>query len=427
MHGLRPRPHRDPGERGARVRPRRRGCVTINRRRPSRGRRRSALDAAPRRSTGRGSSRSAAIEDRGIGRGDDGRRRGEVGVGVERQLHLPRPAAIGGEVADDRGEAAGVGDGAIEQPADVRGGGRCERLADEGERRAGLLDGAIGAVDPGEVAGAAVSADQDDRAAERRLDRRQQVEPVDRQREPPQAPGSTARARRPARCRRRTRSGGRPCAGVRSASGGRRRASGPTAVRSRGRAARRARPRPSAAPATRAGRRGRHRAGRGPGGGGRRARDQARSKGRGLAAMKASASAREDAGGGADGADAARARGAGELQAGEFVEAVEQAGDVAGVEGVAAAGAVDEGDGVGRPGRTARSSESDDHALLALGDHDPAGAQVAEGPGLADRVGLAQDQRRLVGVGQEDVGVRQDRFERLEVVGRARGRRRPAR
>ena len=55
----------------------------------------------------------------------------------------------------------------------------------------------------------------------------------------------------------------------------------------------------------------------------------------------------EDAGRGADGADAARPDGAGELQAAELVEAVEQAGDVAGVEGVAAAGAVDEGDGIG--------------------------------------------------------------------------------
>ena len=55
----------------------------------------------------------------------------------------------------------------------------------------------------------------------------------------------------------------------------------------------------------------------------------------------------EDAGGGADRAHAARPHGAGELQAVELGEAVEQAGDVAGVEGVAAAGAVDEVDRIG--------------------------------------------------------------------------------
>src|SRR5437763_887942 len=55
----------------------------------------------------------------------------------------------------------------------------------------------------------------------------------------------------------------------------------------------------------------------------------------------------EDARRGADGADATGADGAGELQAFELGEAVEQADDVTGVEGVTAAGAVDERDGVG--------------------------------------------------------------------------------
>ena len=50
----------------------------------------------------------------------------------------------------------------------------------------------------------------------------------------------------------------------------------------------------------------------------------------------------ENAGGGADGPDAARADGAGELQAVELGPAFEQAGDVAGVESIAASGAVDE-------------------------------------------------------------------------------------
>ena len=68
--------------------------------------------------------------------------------------------------------------------------------------------------------------------------------------------------------------------------------------------------------------------------------------------------------------------------------------------------------------------------MLAPGHDDPPRPQVAEGQGLADRVGLAEDQGRLVGVGQEDVDVRQDRAERAEIVaGPGRGdvedRRRP--
>ena len=63
--------------------------------------------------------------------------------------------------------------------------------------------------------------------------------------------------------------------------------------------------------------------------------------------MNSSASvAGEDARGRADGADATRADGAGELQAIELGAAFEQADDVAGVEGVAASGAVDERDGI---------------------------------------------------------------------------------
>ena len=50
----------------------------------------------------------------------------------------------------------------------------------------------------------------------------------------------------------------------------------------------------------------------------------------------------EDPGGGADRADAACADGAGELQTVQLGKAFEQADDVTGIEGVAAAGAVDE-------------------------------------------------------------------------------------
>ena len=104
----------------------------------------------------------------------------------------------------------------------------------------------------------------------------------------------------------------------------------------------------------------------------------------------------------------------------ELGEAVEQAGDVAGVEGVAAAGAVDEGDGI-RAQADAEGVGDGDGALLAAGDDDPPRAQVAEGEGLADGVGLAQDQGRLVGVGEEDVGLGQDGREAAAGSRRGRG------
>ena len=137
--------------------------------------------------------------------------------------------------------------------------------------------------------------------------------------------------------------------------------------------------------------------------------------------------ASEDARGGADGADATCADGAGELQAVELGAAFEQADDVAGVEGVAAAGAVDERDRDRCRARTCRRVGDRDDARLAARDHHPARAQVVEGQGLAHRVGLAQDQLGLVGVGNEDVGVGQDDLERLEIVARARASPRRAR
>ena len=79
------------------------------------------------------------------------------------------------------------------------------------------------------------------------------------------------------------------------------------------------------------------------------------------------------------------------------------------------------------PSWTRSSSETEIDPALAPGDHHPAGTHVAEGQGLADRVGLAQDQLGLVGVGDEDVGVRQDDLERLEIVARARASPRRAR
>ena len=72
----------------------------------------------------------------------------------------------------------------------------------------------------------------------------------------------------------------------------------------------------------------------------------------------------EDAGGGADGSDATGADGAGQLQAFELGQPFDQAGDVAGVERVAPAGAVDVVDRVG-PQAGAEGVGDDDRAGLA--------------------------------------------------------------
>ena len=69
---------------------------------------------------------------------------------------------------------------------------------------------------------------------------------------------------------------------------------------------------------------------------------------------------------------------------------------------------------------TRRPSETDTTPMLAARDHHPARTHVVKGQGLANRVGLAQDQLGFVGVGDEDVGVGQDDLERLEIVARAR-------
>ena len=60
-----------------------------------------------------------------------------------------------------------------------------------------------------------------------------------------------------------------------------------------------------------------------------------------------------------------------------------------------------------------------DDPVLAARDHHPARTHVVERQGLADRVGLAQDQLGLVGVGNEDVGMGEDDLERFEIVARA--------
>ena len=74
------------------------------------------------------------------------------------------------------------------------------------------------------------------------------------------------------------------------------------------------------------------------------------------------------------------------------------------------------------PSWTAKRVRDRDDPVLAAGDHDAAGTQVVETRGLPHRVGFAQDQLGLVGVGNEDVGVGKDDLERLEIVAGPGGR-----
>ena len=95
----------------------------------------------------------------------------------------------------------------------------------------------------------------------------------------------------------------------------------------------------------------------------------------------------EDAGRGTDGPDAAGADGAGQCEAADLVPAVEQAGDIAGVEGVAAARRVDEIDRV-CPEPEPMLGGYGDRAELAPGDDDAPGAHFVERERLTNRVVL---------------------------------------
>lgn len=126
----------------------------------------------------------------------------------------------------------------------------------------------------------------------------------------------------------------------------------------------------------------------------------------------------EDAGGGSDGADGGGAQSACDLEAAVFVAAPEVSGDVAGIEGIATAGAIDEGDGV--------SAEADvpvcggrERALRAHGDDDALRPHVSEGAGLLVGIAEAEDELRFIVVGEEDIGVGEDDFEVGEVISRS--------
>lgn len=56
------------------------------------------------------------VEDGGVGGGDGLGGGFEEGFGVGDELDGPGPVVLGGELAEEVGEAAGVGDGLVEQP-----------------------------------------------------------------------------------------------------------------------------------------------------------------------------------------------------------------------------------------------------------------------------------------------------------------------
>ena len=119
-----------------------------------------------------------------------------------------------------------------------------------------------------------------------------------------------------------------------------------------------------------------------------------------------------------------RADGARQLQTVQLGEAFEQADDVTGIEGIAAARAVDEVDRI-VPSLTRRSSEADCTPCsprVITTRFAPMSRKIW---GLADRVVLAQDEGGFVGVGDEDIGVRQNGAERLDVMALAWAWRRP--
>lgn len=126
----------------------------------------------------------------------------------------------------------------------------------------------------------------------------------------------------------------------------------------------------------------------------------------------------EDPGSGADGSDATRPDGTGELQAVDLGKPFDQAGDVTGIERVAPSGAVNVVDRIG-PEVGLEGVGNHDRAALAHGDDNPLRAEVVKRSGLTDGVGFAEDQGGLVGIGQEDVGERQDRLEMPKVIARA--------
>lgn len=106
----------------------------------------------------------------------------------------------------------------------------------------------------------------------------------------------------------------------------------------------------------------------------------------------------EDSRGGADGADAACADGGGEDESIGFVKAFDEAGDVARVESVAPARAVDEFDGEGIEFDFEGVGDGDD-AFASSGDDDVFGAEFLEGFGLAVGVGFVEDEFGFVFVG----------------------------
>jgi len=119
------------------------------------------------------------VEDGGVGGDGDGWGGDDGGVGVEDDFDFPGPSVARGEIRELSGEAAAVGDGAVEEPVDGRGGELRQCFADHRDCEIRFVDGSIGAVNAREVANAVVNTDQYRTAAQRCFDGNDQVESVD--------------------------------------------------------------------------------------------------------------------------------------------------------------------------------------------------------------------------------------------------------
>lgn len=121
----------------------------------------------------------ALVEDSAVGGGDGVGAFAEDFVGVLLKFHGPGEVVLVDEVLDEGLEAAGVGDGAVEEPADMaRADGR-EGACDPVEGGGGFGDFSPCAVDAGQVADAAIPAAEEEGAAEGRFEGDQDVVAVE--------------------------------------------------------------------------------------------------------------------------------------------------------------------------------------------------------------------------------------------------------
>ena len=124
---------------------------------------------------------AAAVDDGAVAGGDDAVGFDEHGIRRKDQFNLPGQGVLGGVVDDDFFEAAGVGDGFVQQPNHRRWTESLQRVCDGFDGRKCFVDLPVGAVDARQIADASVPADEKRGMAQGRLDRDQQIVAVEHQ------------------------------------------------------------------------------------------------------------------------------------------------------------------------------------------------------------------------------------------------------